>query len=837
MKLFLIAFALITSVTCFSSHASGGYISYEPTGLPNEYEVTLTVYRDCGGSNFGINQYLNVINTCNPSDSSNVHLTFESVTDVTQFCPQSINPNSCVGTERRIYKGIITLNGTCNEWSLNYTAGYRNPNVNTISTNPLFWQVNNLHIETKLNNSDFPLNSSPVRNTNYPIPYTFINQSTDLAIFFNDPDHDSLVFSLENAYEYRNALLSYVSPYTYQQPIPGITIDSTTGHLNFSHSMTGNFLISIDIKEYSENGTLKGTTRFDFTVVIEFLSDLIPVMGSTQNFNSFNTNSSIANHVINAGPGDQFCFEVMINDPDLSDSIFLSSDIEQLYPGATFTQTGFNPATATVCWNHQPGDQRSIFSIVAQDDSPCPALRISSLAYLLNLSKKIEFAQSPLYLCDTSLVYDLITSDSADYYWYDLNGSLLDVGVDISCNPCMSAKLYFDNDTSIIVRHDNQNICTDTLDIKANFFSTSSLQDTVFYCLGDSITLTTISTELTSIWNNELIQDSIVINFTADSIVYLETSYNWHCPIFDSIITIPVSHSDALVDTLIQCQANPNITIASTNASWYDINGQLLDIGSDISCNPCGNPQFFFTNDTIVYKPINEYCSTLDTIHIRQDQLNEHFEDTIFFCDEEIVELTNPFTFYNPIWHTNETTDTISFQTNNSIVGSLSIYIDTMLCDSTSFLLFSQQTDATITLVADTLTTEPFTSYQWYFNNGPILGETNQYLKLSGNGDYFVSVVDSIGCTDSSDTFIFNSASFNDLKDAIDILIINNQIVINNAPINAIFELYDISGKLIESRLLNSESAIIELPKVNQVYIVKLMNQHQEVITVRKLKH
>jgi hypothetical protein len=60
------------------------------------------------------------------------------------------------------------------------------------------------------------------------------------------------------------------------------------------------------------------------------------------------------------------------------------------------------------------------------------------------------------------------------------------------------------------------------------------------------------------------------------------------------------------------------------------------------------------------------------------------------------------------------------------VVPTLSVKNDTLLCPSDYF------------------------SYQWYFNNVSIPGATAQYYKYLSNGDYYVSVSDSKGCSSNS---------------------------------------------------------------------------------------
>lgn len=53
------------------------------------------------------------------------------------------------------------------------------------------------------------------------------------------------------------------------------------------------------------------------------------------------------------------------------------------------------------------------------------------------------------------------------------------------------------------------------------------------------------------------------------------------------------------------------------------------------------------------------------------------------------------------------------------------------------------------------LSTDPGVSYQWYFNNNPVLGGQNQQQPLLGPGYYMVQVTYANGCTVTSDEFAY----------------------------------------------------------------------------------
>ncbi|MFD1552818.1 hypothetical protein DNU06_08355 [Putridiphycobacter roseus] len=758
----LFFFTVLLYTNVHSTHFSGGLISYEPTDQTNEYIFTLVNYYDCttGDPNFLYpnSLELKLINTCDQS-FINITLPVISNTEVTALCDSSLYFSNCglgsiAGIRKAIFSVTYTLPSTCNEWKLHHTlyASYRN-NPDNLNTTPY-------SLMTTLNNLDFPNNSSPVRNSNFPIVNLCTGQNSTLSLFVNDPDRDSLNFKLTSALDSYLGSGQYSPGYSGTNPINGISIDALTGELNFQGAFAGKYTIAIEIEEFSNNGISIGTSLLEFQIILENCSNNQPQIGNVQNFNNLGTNTThIGNH-FEACTGDQFCFDIVVNDLNTSDSIYLSSDVDSIFPGTTFSQTGFNPATASVCWNYDRDYSSAIFSISANDGA-CPMLPEVSRAFHIKLPHSAEILYDTLYLCDTTTAF-LLSNYHSPIYWYDLNGNLLNVGTDISCNPCNTASLKFTQDTTIIGSYLTSGNCftPDTVFIKTSFIQVDLLPDTILFCVGDTITIHSPYPQYTNVWNDNIYADSLVVDYISEGYVSLEVNFSGNCSVTDWVFANPISSSDLLIDTLIHCGANPNIAIAPNNTSWYDLGGNLLDIGMDVSCNPCGNPAFLFTNDTMVIKPINQACPEFDTLYIQPNaSIDNSFSDTIFFCDEDTVQLVNPFPNYNSLWHTGSNNDTIFIHTDSTQNGFLNIYISNAICDTKKFLLFSQVTEATITPSAFGLSTGNFTNYQWIFNDTNIVSANAISHFPQFNGNYQVYVVDSIGCTDTSDIHHQHSSS------------------------------------------------------------------------------
>ena len=125
------------------------------------------------------------------------------------------------------------------------------------------------------------------------------------------------------------------------------------------------------------------------SIMQDFQFEIISTAGCANN-NPSPPASGISNFISNGvqtGPnqiqlceGDNVCFDVEFTDAS-TDSIYLSSNVDQLFPGATIVQNSyFSPASATICFLVGPGSNPlSTITIDAQDNA-CPIVGISSMS-------------------------------------------------------------------------------------------------------------------------------------------------------------------------------------------------------------------------------------------------------------------------------------------------------------------------------------------------------------------------------------------------------------------------------------------------------------------------
>ncbi len=275
-----------------ATHFVGGELNYKLiNSITLEYEVELSLYRDCLGVLFN-DQYdiyllhkngLDILDTITLNKTNN-HI-IENTIPPNSNC-LVIPPEVCV--EKYIYKVNTSFSSYDSLRYLFFASTARNQGIVNIKNNDL-----NLGYSLFVEIPDLTtpvINSNPKYNNIPPIGIcisdTFrINQS---AIDF---DGDSLVYELCSPYSVKLTNPSDVQSFDIQLPQPAtefasgfsflnpfgsngfIEIDSVTGHLMGKCNVEGRYLVGICVKEY-RNGELLTSHLRDFQFNV---TDCVPV--------------------------------------------------------------------------------------------------------------------------------------------------------------------------------------------------------------------------------------------------------------------------------------------------------------------------------------------------------------------------------------------------------------------------------------------------------------------------------------------------------------------------------------------------------------------------------
>lgn len=133
----------------------------------------------------------------------------------------------------------------------------------------------------------------------------------------------------------------------------------------------------------------------------------------------------------------------------------------------------------------------------------------------------------------------------------------------------------------------------------------------------------------------------------------------------------------------------------------------------------------------------------------------------------------------------------------------------------------------TISSTGTTLNTQLFKVYQWFYKSSAILsGGNNQMLTILGDGDYFVAVTDSNGCTGISAITTIKSTGISGFSKNIPILLFPNPLkdylTISSPKILSV-KVYDLMGHLLMTE--NSNTAINFSHLSSGCYIVQLFDK------------
>lgn len=123
-----------------------------------------------------------------------------------------------------------------------------------------------------------------------------------------------------------------------------------------------------------------------------------------------------------------------------------------------------------------------------------------------------------------------------------------------------------------------------------------------------------------------------------------------------------------------------------------------------------------------------------------------------YICDGDSIEITSAnFSAY--LWSTGDTLSSIFVDTTKSIYLSGTYSSGCKAHSDTINLTWRPlPTKPTVTVSTDSLSYTTVLSLQWYYNSSILTGETDTLHIAQNNGDYFVEVTDSFGCSNTSDT-------------------------------------------------------------------------------------
>ena len=382
-----------------ASHIFGGDLLYRHVS-GNTYEVILTIYGDCTGSAFpnlkNAVPEIKVYNGAIQTHTFGLLQTANSNVEVTPVCPEKIDSTACKipnsnipGITQFIFSNTVTLSASAN-WRIVFegTFGTNSAAGRSNAITNIFIGAGGslMYLEATLNNLNGP-NSSP-QYTTIPTPFYCINVEQEYNQGASDPDNDSLFFSLTPGLITGTGTVTYVPPFTGQQPLAvaanAFKYNSVNGQMTFTPNLVQNSLVVNKVEEYKD-GVLVGSSMREMTFIVLSNCNNKPPTGI------LDTNTVVGARVdyadknqVNVCIGDNVSFKVPAHDSD-NDNITVT--LNSIPAGATAFVLYNNTDTPLINFDWQtqslPVGTYSFFA--NYKDDACPLSANQTLAYTIKV--------------------------------------------------------------------------------------------------------------------------------------------------------------------------------------------------------------------------------------------------------------------------------------------------------------------------------------------------------------------------------------------------------------------------------------------------------------------
>ncbi len=404
-----------SSKNAVASHSMGSDITYRCLGN-NQYEVTLSFYRDCAGIPADSAAWISFSSSCYPTGNTIIYLIPGTGREISPVCPSEVstcNGGTFTGIQEYIYRGIITLPGPCADWTFSYNLCCRNNAITNID----FPGNTLMYVYATLNNTITPCNNSPTF-SNLPVPFVCLGQLYCYNHGAYDADGDSLVYSLITPFDSPGLPVQYNFPFSATNPlssIPATSFNSSNGDICMTPSNLEVTVMAVLVSEY-RNGVLIGSVERDIQITVINCNNVLPTLTGVNGTNSFSQSVCA---------GNQICFTVYSADPDGLQNTIVSWD--NSIPGATFTTLPGHRESGTFCWTPQQSDISSnpyCFTVNVQDDN-CPYLGSQVYSYCITVNGLFVNAGPDLSVgCNSASTVTATASGGNGNYSYQWNNGM-----------------------------------------------------------------------------------------------------------------------------------------------------------------------------------------------------------------------------------------------------------------------------------------------------------------------------------------------------------------------------------------------------------------------------
>ena len=419
------ALALILGF-CLQSHAThimGSDISYRCLG-GNNYQVVVTVYRDCSGVAVPSQITVDVTSGCGPNTITCIQDAATSGLEVSQLCPTAASTCSggtYPGVEVYTYVGDFTIQPGCGTYTFKYNDCCRNESNNLMDAAPpsLGFQV-----QATLNSDLVTCDAAPTF-TSLPVPYFCLGQPVNYSHGSLDTDGDSLVYSLITPTGDLGTPLTYQGGYSAASPMPtngGFNFDPSSGQMTFIPTQQGVYVVDVLVTEY-RNGQVIGTTMRDIQIVIINCTNNAPTVNNC--FTNANVTGAVVNDCNSLGvcPGTTVSFTIGARDHD-GQPITVSSNIAASIPGATLTTVpvgGSDSVRVTFTWTPSPLDTGFRYFTVQFEDNACPITGLQLFTYDITIFEGTDAGPDRAY-CTGGGPVQVNVYGGTHFSWNNTNG-------------------------------------------------------------------------------------------------------------------------------------------------------------------------------------------------------------------------------------------------------------------------------------------------------------------------------------------------------------------------------------------------------------------------------
>ncbi|MBL7962885.1 MAG: hypothetical protein JNM31_03480 [Flavobacteriales bacterium] len=335
----------------------------------DQYEVKLLLWRDCQGLPPGATQ---TVQYNSPCGSGNLVLALvpSATANVSPLCATSMPGSTCTGgalpgIQRVEYAGLVNL-APCDAWTFQYASCCLVPanNMNTTTVEMV--------TRTTLNNLDMPCRDTP-RFMHPALPWRSSNNPFTLDMAGLNDGPGTAHYALVPMQTSSGVNAPYLTPmFTGPNPYPGLTISTTTGVLTTPSSASAGYWIIVPQLRQMDGINVLASVERVLVMPTSNLNNQPPL--ATDGALTFlsGTGSVTGPRTIEVPAGGTICATLSIADPDLVDSVIISTDLASMLPGATVSILNGNPASLEFCWTAPPGSNGMHHFMATASDERCP---------------------------------------------------------------------------------------------------------------------------------------------------------------------------------------------------------------------------------------------------------------------------------------------------------------------------------------------------------------------------------------------------------------------------------------------------------------------------------